>query len=321
MQAITMKDKKIVVTGATGFLGRHVIEALKARGYSSVKGLGSKDYDLTEQSEVRRMFAEQKPAIVIHLAAYVGGIGANKAFPADFCYRNLAINTSVIHEAWKSGVQKLLTVIGGCSYPAKAASPIKEEELWNGYPQPESAPYSLAKAISAEQAKAYRRQYGFNAIVLVPGNVYGPYDNFSLESAHVIPALIRKFHQAAVEGKKEVVCWGSGSPTRDFVYAGDVAKCMVKALEEYNGSDIVNISSSTETSIRKLAETIARLTGYKGKLVWDTSKPDGQMRKVFDNTRMKSLLGFECTTSLEEGLMKTVEWFEENCTKAGAVRL
>ena len=316
-----MKEKKIVVTGATGFLGRHVMETLKAKGYTNVKGLGSKDYDLTEQSEVRRMFKEQKPEILIHLAAYVGGIGANKAFPADFSYRNLAINTAVIHEAWNSGVQKLLTVIGGCSYPAKAQSPIKEEELWNGYPQHESAPYSLAKAIAAEQAKAYRKQYGLNAIVLVPGNIYGPYDNFSLENSHVIPALIRRFYEAKKSGTEEVTCWGSGKPTRDFVYAGDAAECMVKALEEYNGSDIVNISSSTETSIKELVETIAGIVGYNGKIAWDTSKPDGQLRKIFDNTRMKRLLGFECRTSLKEGLQKTIKWFEENYGKKGAVRL
>lgn len=316
-----MKSKKVVVTGATGFLGRHFVEALKARGYTNITGLSSSDYDLTEQSEARKMFKEQKPQILVHFAAYVGGIGANRAYPADFIYRNLAINTNVIHEAWKAGVEKFLTVMGGCSYPAKAQSPIKEEELWNGYPQPESAPYSLAKAMSYEQCKAYRRQYGFNAIVLVPGNVYGPYDNFSLENAHVIPALIRKFYEAKSKGLSEITAWGSGKPTRDFVYAGDAAGCLAKALEEYDGNEIVNISNSTETSIKELVDAIARSVGYKGKIKWDTSKPDGQMRKVFDNSRMKSTLNFECRTSLEEGLKKTIRWFEENYNKKGTVRL
>jgi len=316
-----MKSKKIVVTGSTGFLGRHLIEALARKGYKNVKGLSSKDYDLTDQNKVRRMFDEQKPQVLIHLAAYVGGIGANKAYPADFLYRNLAINTNVMHEAWKSGVEKLLTVIGGCSYPAKAQSPIKEEELWNGYPQPESAPYSLAKAMSVEQAKAYRKQHGFNAVVLIPGNMYGPYDNFSLENSHVVPALIRKYHEAKVKSTPEIEAWGSGKPTRDFVYAGDVAECLVKALEEYNSSDPINISSGTETSIKELVETIAKLVGYKGKIVWDASKPDGQMRKVFDVAKMRAILGFECKTSLEEGLRKTIEWFQQNYDKKGAVRL
>jgi GDP-L-fucose synthase len=315
------KSSRIVVTGATGFLGRHVMAELEKRGYKNVIGLGSKDYDLTEQFEVRQMFKEQKPDAVVHLAAYVGGILANKSYPADFNYRNLAINTSVIHEAWKSGVKKFLTVIGGCSYPATASSPISEDQLWNGYPQPESAPYSLAKAMAYEQCKAYRRQYDFNAIVLVPGNIYGPHDNFSLQNSHVIPALIRKFYEAKQKGTVEVVCWGSGNPTRDFVYVGDAAEALVIALEKYEGEDLVNISSGTETSIKSLVEAIAELVGYKGKIVWDASKPDGQMRKVFDNTRMKSLLGFECKTPLRQGLQKTIGWFSANYGKKGTIRL
>jgi len=307
-----MKEKKILVTGATGFLGTNLVNHLHKSGYKNIIALSSKDYDLTEQQQVRKMFSENKPDIVIHLAAYVGGILANKMYPADFAYRNLIINTMVMHEASKSGVEKFVTCIGGCSYPAKAESPISESTLFEGYPQKESAPYSLAKGMSAVQANAYRQQYNLNAITLVPGNMYGPYDNFHPSYSHVIPGLIRRFYEAKINNLSEVVVWGSGKPTRDFVYVEDVADCIIKAMKTYNGSDLINISSGTETSIKELVETIAELMNYKGKIVWDTTKPDGQMRKIFDTRRMKEILGFECKTSLREGLRKTIGWFEEN---------
>lgn len=213
-----MKNKKILVTGATGFLGRNLVNHLRSAGYKNILALSSKDYDLTEQINVRQMFFDNKPDIVIHLAAYVGGILANKMYPADFAYRNLIISTMVVHEASKHGVEKFVTCIGGCSYPSKAENPIKEETLFEGYPQKESAPYSLSKAISAVQVNAYRQQYDFHAITLVPGNMYGPYDNFHPDYSHVIPGLIRRFYEAKISKFPEVVVWGSGKPTRDFVY-------------------------------------------------------------------------------------------------------
>jgi GDP-L-fucose synthase len=275
-----------------------------------------KDYDLTEQRAVRRMFAECSPEIVLHLAGYVGGILANKERPADFFYRNLMMNTMVLHEAYLSGVQKFVCLIGGCSYPSHAPDPIKEEYLWEGYPQPESAPYSMAKKMLVVQSESYRRQFGFNSIVLVPGNVYGPYDNFNLEDSHVIPALIRKVYEAKRDGAEAVAVWGSGKPIRDFIYASDAVEGVLLAAETYNSSEIVNISSGEETSIRNLVESIVRLMDFKGSLIWDTSKPDGQARKRFDVTRMQNVLGFKPKTSLEKGLKLTIEWFAKNYEKA-----
>ncbi|MCX6815391.1 MAG: GDP-L-fucose synthase [Candidatus Aenigmarchaeota archaeon] len=307
-----MKNDKILVTGSTGFLGTNLVKHMESSGYKNIVAVSSKDYDLTEQKEVRKMFSDIEPNIVIHLAAYVGGILANKMYPADFSYRNLVINTSTIHEASKHGVKKFVTCIGGCSYPAKAKSPIAENSLFEGYPQNESAPYSLAKAMGFVQANAYRNQYNLNAITLVPGNMYGPHDNFHPNYSHVIPGLIRRFYEAKMNDLPEVVVWGSGTPTRDFVYVEDVAEAIIKATETYDGNELINISSGTETSIRELVETISNLIGYGGKIVWDTTKPDGQMRKIFDTGRMKSLLNFECSTFLKDGLEKTIRWFENN---------
>ncbi len=258
------------------------------------------------------MLQQYKPDLVIHLAGLVGGIGANRERPADFNYTNLLMGTTMLHESWKAGVKKYITTIGGCSYPAHAPSPIKETELFNGYPQKESAPYSLAKAMSVVQAQAYRQQHGFNAVVLVPGNLYGPYDNFDLKNSHVIPALIRKYTEAKAAQKTEVSAWGSGRPTRDFIYIADACDAILKAAEHYDAADIINISSGQTVTIKELTETIAQLVGFKGRVVWDTSKPDGQMEKGFDVTRMKQLLGFECRTSLRDGLQKTIDWFQAN---------
>jgi len=218
----------------------------------------------------------------------------------------------VIHEAYLSGVEKLITLIGGCSYPAGAPSPISEDQLFNGYPQPESAPYSLAKAMSVVQAQAYRKQYGFNAIVLVPGNLYGPYDNFDLESSHVIPALIRKFHEARKKGLKKVTVWGSGKPVRDFIYVEDACKVIVRAAEIYNEPDIINVSSGKGISIAELVDLVAEVVGFDGEIVWDRSKPDGQMIKIFDVKRMEAKLGKFNFVSLKEGLRKTYQWYLEN---------
>ncbi len=242
----------------------------------------------------------------------IGGIMANKQRPADFCTQNLLMGTMMLHESWQAGVSKYITLMGGCSYPAHAPSPIRESELWNGYPQPESAPYSLAKAMSAVQAEAYRRQYGFNAVVLVPGNLYGPYDNFDLTNSHVIPALIRKFSEARRDGLREIVSWGTGRATRDFIYAQDACEAILLGAALVNSSEIINLSSGNPITIRTLVETIADLTGYRGEIVWDTSKPEGQLEKGFDVSRMRAILGYDCPTPLRAGLKRTIEWYECN---------
>ncbi len=300
--------QKVVVTGSTGFVGSNLVPCLK-RLPCTVVPLSRRDYDLTQQSQVRRLFADHHPDIVFHLAGLVGGIDVNQARPADFCYENLIMGAMMLHESWGAGVRKYITLIGGCSYPAKAPSPIRESELFNGMPQAESAPYSLAKAMSAVLAQSYRRQKRFNAIVLVPGNLYGPHDNFDLNSSHVIPALIRKFTDAKSSGQTQVVAWGSGRPTRDFVYIGDVCEILVDAALNYNGGDIINVASGQVVTIKELTQLIAELTGYQGEVVWDSSKPDGQLYKGFDTTRMREVLGCECRTSLREGLQKTIQWY------------
>ena len=307
-----MKNKKILVTGATGFLGTHFVNVLKSRGYKKIIPVSKKDYDLTEQEEVRRMFKEKKPEVVVHLAGYVWGILANKSYPADFYYKNLSMESSIIHEAAKNKIEKLLLCICGCAYPASSKSPIKEETLWDGFHSNEPAPYGIAKRGSVMQSLSYRKQYGLKTIILVPGNMYGPNDNYNLQAAHVIPALIRKFHEAKIKKEKEINVWGTGKPTRDFVYVEDVAGSLIHALENYDGEDIINISTGTETSIKDLIELIAKITVYKGKITWDKSKPDGPVQKIFDVQRMKKILKYECKTSLEEGLKKTVQWLEDN---------
>lgn len=308
---MNLSSSRILVTGGTGFVGRNLIPLMRDRGLNPLTPT-RQQYDLLEQSAVRQLLGDHTPDVVFHLAGLIGGIGANKARPADFCYQNLLMGTMMLHECFKAGVKKYITVMGGCSYPAKAPSPIKETELFNGYPQMESAPYSLAKAMSAVQAEAYRRQHGFNAIVLVPGNLYGPHDNYDLNNSHVIPALIRKYIEAKAAGKNEVPAWGSGKPTRDFVYVADVCEALLLAAEKYDGSDIINISSGNSITIKELTETVAELTGYQGHVVWDTTKPDGQMFKGFDVSRMKEILGYECQTTLRDGLRKTIDWYLSN---------
>ncbi len=314
-EEFSLKDKRVLVTGSTGFIGSSFLPAIEKTGCELI-AVSRKDYNLSEQSEVRRMFAETKPQVVFHLAGLIGGIMANKMYPADYNYQNLIMGTMMLEEAYQSKVEKYIGLIGGCSYPANAPSPIKETELWNGYPQNESAPYSIAKAMSVVQAQAYRKQYGFNAIILVPGNVYGPFDNFDLENSHVIPALIRKYYEAKQTGQNEITAWGTGKPVRDFIYVEDACAGILHAAENYNGEEIINISSGTQTTIKELVETVADVVGFSGTINWDTTKPDGQMYKGFDVTRMHEWLGFECKTSLREGLEKTFKWFEENHTKA-----
>ncbi|MFH0880837.1 MAG: GDP-L-fucose synthase [Lentisphaerota bacterium] len=312
--------KRILVTGATGFLGRHIVPVLKSTyPESEVLGVGRKDYDLLEPDAAGKMLKEIQPGVVVHLASKVGGIIANKKYPADFYYENILLNTTTFHACFKAGVSKLITFMGGCSYPSTATSPIGEDQMWNGFPQKESAPYSAAKKMLIVQSESYRRQYGFNSLVLVPGNVYGEFDNFNEEYSHVIPALIRRFQEARERGDKEIVCYGSGRPTRDFVYAGDVAALIPWFLERYDSSEPVNISSGTRTPIRELAESVQQAAGFEGRIVWDTSKPDGQMDKIFAVNRLHSL-GLSCNTPLQEGLRRTMDWFIK-ARKEGGVRL
>lgn len=304
-------DKRVLVTGASGFVGRNLTPLLSQSGCRLLTP-GHKQYNLLEQSHVRIMMKELRPEIVFHLAALSGGIMSNKEYPANYCYQNLLMNTLMLHEAWAAGVRKYVTLIGGCSYPADAPSPISENEMWKGYPQPESAPYSVAKKMNIVMAEAYRRQYDFDAIVLVPGNLYGPYDNFDLRNSHVIPATIRKYYEAKLRADPEIVSWGTGKPVRDFIYVGDACEVILLAAQTYSGSELINISSGVQTTIRGLVETVAELIDYQGSIRWDASKPDGQMYKGFDVTRMHEMLDYDSRTPLREGLQKTIRWFEDN---------
>lgn len=315
-----LRGKRILVAGADGFLAHHVLAELEKRGARDVVQADRRDCDLREQADVRRLLAEAKPQVVVNLAGLVGGILVNTQRPAEFFYDNLTAGTLLMHESWRAGVEKYAACMCGCSYPDTGSPLISEAMLWDGPPQRNSAPYGSAKRLLPVQAEAYRRQYGFRAIVLVPGNIYGPHENFSLNDAHVIPSLIRKFYEARRDGAPRVTVWGSGSPVRDFVYAGDAAEAIVLALETYDGAEIVNISSGTATSVRELVTLIAELFNYRGEIVWDASKPDGQARKIFDTGRMRLLLGYECRTTLREGLEKTIAWLEENYPR-GTVRL
>jgi GDP-L-fucose synthase len=308
---------KIIVTGATGFLGRHLLPILEKKyGLKNVLGFSSKDYDLMDPPQVKQMFSDHSPDVLIHLAAYSGGIGANKANPADFYYRNTLLTALVFQEAAVNGVKKMIYPMGGCSYPATAKSPIDESQMWDGYPQAESAGYSAAKKMGIVASSSYRAQYGLNSVVVIPGNMYGEYDNFRTSESHVVPAMVRRYYEAMRAGDKQIMMWGTGKPVRDFVYAGDVAANIPYFIEQYDSSEPVNISTGTTTSIRELAETIKEIVGYEGEIVWDTSKPDGQSVKIFDVNRFDHL-GLSCGTSLGEGLRKTIKWVVENYENSG----
>ena len=303
------QNKRICVTGGAGFLGSFVLEALKQRGATEIFVPHIEEYDLVNPQDIQRVLDLSQPDIIIHLAALAGGIGANRARPADFFYINLMMGVQLMHEAWLRNVSKFVAIGTVCAYPKFTPVPFKEENLWEGYPEETNAPYGLAKKMLLVQAQTYREQYGFNAIYLLPVNLYGPRDNFNLQTSHVIPALVRKCIEAEERGDKEVVLWGDGSPTREFLYAGDAADGILTATEFYNGMEPVNLGSGQEISIKDLAEMVAHLTGFSGKIVWDTTKPNGQPRRALDVSRAIDYFGWKARTPFDEGLHQTIEWY------------
>ncbi|MBN1147689.1 MAG: GDP-L-fucose synthase [Anaerolineales bacterium] len=306
------KDRSVCVTGGAGFLGSFIVEKLRQRGARRIFVPHIEDYDLVHKEDILRVLHDAQPAVIIHLAALAGGIGANRARPADFFYINLMMGVQLMHEAWKHGVEKFVAVGTICAYPKYTPIPFREENLWDGYPEETNAPYGLAKKMLLVQAQAYREQYGFNAIFPLPVNLYGPRDNFDLQTSHVIPALIRKCVEAKQRGEGQVVLWGDGSPTREFLYVEDCAEGLLLAAERYNGSQPFNLGSGQEISIKDLAHLIARLTGFNGELVWDTSKPNGQPRRALDTSRAREYFGFEAQMPFEEGLRRTIDWYLEH---------
>ncbi len=317
------RDKRVLVTGGAGFLGSFVVDKLRKRGAAQIIIPRSREYDLRDLQAVRHLFGDaaaspdplspiskRSSLIVIHLASRVGGIGANRARPAEFFYDNLIMGAQILHESKRANAVKFVTIGTVCSYPLHTPLPFKEENLWNGYPEETNAPYGVAKKILLVQSKAYRQQYGFNSVALLSVNLYGPHDNFDRETSHVIPALIRKFVEAHRRGDDRVVVWGSGSPTREFLYVEDAALGILLAAERYNESNPVNLGSGIEIAIRDLANKIAQLTGFQGKIVWDPSKPDGEPRRCLDTSKATQLFGFTAMTPFEQGLRKTIEWYK-----------
>lgn len=305
-------DKRVVVSGGAGFLGSFVVEKLQQRGCENVFVPRSAEFDLRERDHIVRLYEQVRPHIVLHLAALVGGIGANQANPGRFFYDNAIMGIQLMEYARLAGVEKFVALGTICAYPKFSHVPFKEDDLWNGYPEETNAPYGLAKKMLLVQAQSYREQYGFNAIYLLPVNLYGPRDNFDLQTSHVIPALIRKFAEANASGDKEVLLWGDGSPTREFLYVEDAAEGVLLATERYDGPLPVNLGTGEEVSIKTLAELIAAEVNYTGRFIWDTTKPNGQPRRCLDVTRAKELFGFEAVHRLRDGIPKTVAWFMDH---------
>lgn len=303
------QSKRVVVTGGAGFLGSFVVEKLRQRGCRFVFAPRSRDYDLRDGDAIGSLLGDANPHIIIHLAAVVGGIGVNRANPGRFFYDNAIMGVQLMEYARRYGVEKFVAVGTVCAYPKFASVPFREEELWNGYPEETNAPYGLAKKMMLVQAQAYRAQYGFNTIFLLPVNLYGPRDNFDLETSHVIPAMIRKCVEAREAGERRIVLWGDGSPTREFLYVEDAAEGIVAATERYDGSEPVNLGSGTEISIKDLAEIIASEVGYQGEIIWDTSQPNGQPRRCLDVSRAKEFFGFEARSPFRVGIRTTVDWY------------
>jgi len=303
-------ERRVAVTGGSGFLGSALTAKLGAAGYRHLFIPRRRDYDLTQAAQVERFYADARPEAVIHLAALAGGIGANMRRPGDFFYQNAVMGIQLIEYARRAGVQKVVVMGTVCAYPKFTPPPFREEDLWNGYPEETNAPYGLAKKMLLVQAQAYRQQYGMNIIYLLPANLYGPKDNFDPETSHVIPALIRKCVEARQAKRAEIACWGTGAPSREFLYVDDAAEAIRLALERYDQPEPVNIGTGREVTIKMLAELIAKLTGFNGRLTWDPSRPDGQPRRVLDTARAEDRLGFRAGTSLEEGLKRTIDWYE-----------
>lgn len=312
-----LKDKRIVVTGGAGFLGRFVVEKLKEKGCKEILVPRRREYDLVEKAAVKKLYQDMAPDIVIHLAAVVGGIGANRENPGKFFYDNLMMGVQLIEEARLSGIEKFVCLGTICAYPKFTPVPFKEEYLWSGYPEETNAPYGLAKKVLLVQLQAYRQQYGFNGIYLLPVNLYGPGDNFDPKSSHVIPALIKKCFDAMGEGRDEISIWGTGKATREFLYVEDAADGIVRAAEKYNGPEPVNLGAGFEISIKDLVNKVVEITGFNGRIVWDASKPDGQPRRMLDTNRAEKYFGFRAGTNFDEGLKKTIAWYKETINLGG----
>jgi GDP-L-fucose synthase len=306
------QDRRVCVTGGAGFLGKVVVRNLRELGVKDIFIPNIEDYDLVKLVDIDRMLKDANANMIIHLAAQVGGIGANSEHPAEFFYNNLMMGVQLMHRAWETSVEKFIAIGTICAYPKYTPVPFNEANLWDGYPEETNAPYGLAKKMLLVQAQSYRQQYGYNAIFLLPVNLYGPGDNFNPKSSHVIPALIRKCIEANEAGLDEIEVWGDGSPTREFLYVEDAAEGILLAAEKYNGDEPVNLGSGYEISIKDLVELIARLAGFKGSLVWDTSKPNGQPRRALDTNRARNYFGFEAKMRFEEGLKNTIEWYRAN---------
>jgi len=307
-----LKGKCVTVTGGKGFLGSHLIKKLEAYDCRQIKVADLPEYNLTNITDIQRMYEETKPQIVIHLAAKVGGIGFNQEKPAELFYDNLIMSAQLLHEAYVRKIEKFVALGTICAYPKFTPVPFKEEDLWNGYPEETNAPYGLAKKMMLVQSQAYRQQYGFNSIFLLPVNLYGPGDNFNPRSSHVIPALIKKCFDAIDAHDDKIEVWGTGSATREFFYVEDAAQAICMAADTYNKSEPVNIGAGFEISIKELTELIAKLTGFQGKITWDKSKPDGQPRRMLDTTKALKEFMFTAKTNLTTGLIKTIDWYKEN---------
>ncbi len=302
-------DKRVVVTGGAGFLGGYIVEGLQKRGCKNILVPKIEDYDLVNMGDIVRMYDDMRPDIVIHLAAVVGGIGANREHPGEFFYKNLMMGVQLIEQGRIRNIEKFVAIGTVCAYPKLTPVPFKEENLWNGYPEETNAPYGLAKKMLLVQSQSYRVEYGFNSIFLLPVNLYGPGDNFDPKSSHVIPALIKKCVDAVKSGADHIDCWGTGKVSREFIYVADAAEAILLATEHYNGAEPVNIGAGFEITIKELVEKIAKMTGFKGEIRWDSSKPDGQPRRCLDISKAKEYFGFEAKTSFEDGLKETIKWY------------